>query len=250
MDSYIIPNLAKALEIIKLLSSAEDGLSALEIEKQVGIARTSAFRILRTLAGAGMVEKRGTRFYGGAVLMEIGLNAVNKFKLRDIAVPVLQQLTEQTRQTSHLAVPSGHMALILEVCDSTEPVLVASRPGTLADLHCSSNGKIFLACNMLDRLDELYAERPLRRHTANTISDLRMLKNELLDVLERGYAIDDQEYHVGVRCIAAPITNIHGACIAGIGVTGPVSSLTKEKVPEVTAMVRSAAERLSGTVIG
>lgn len=250
MDSYKIPNLAKAIEIIKLLSSAEDGQSAIEIEQRVGIARTSAFRILRTLVGAGMVEKRGTRFYGGPALLEIGLNAVSKFKLRDIAVPVLQQLTARTRQTSHLAVPSGHNALILEVCDSTEPVLVASRPGTLAELHCSSNGKLFLAYNMHEQLDELYAARPLPRYTANTIADLPTLKRELLDVLERGYAIDDQEYHIGVRCIAAPITNINGACIAGIGVTGPVSSLTKEKIPEVAALVREAAKRLSGTVIG
>ena len=250
MNNYQIPNLAKAVEILKLLAIAQEGLTASEIEERLDIPRTTAFRILKTLQASEMVEKKGMRFYPGAKLLEIGLKAVSKYKLREISVPVLQHLASATRQTAHLAVLSGHKALILEVCDSAEPVLVASRPGTLAELHCSSNGKIFLAYNEFENLEEYMKDIPLDRKTPHTISTIEELRKELVKVRREGYAMDDQEYHIGVRCIAAPITNINGDVVAGIGITGPITTPTNDKLQGVAGYVKQAAKKRSGTVMG
>ncbi len=98
MNKYIVPNLSKAMQILKLLSAADGGLSALELEEQLGMPRTTVFRILKTLMYEGMVEKRKTQFYAGAGLFEIGLHALRGAQLREAAVPVLQELTGATSQ--------------------------------------------------------------------------------------------------------------------------------------------------------
>jgi DNA-binding IclR family transcriptional regulator len=245
---YVIPNLSKAVQMLKVLASSEAGMSAQEIEKTLEIPRTTAFRILKTLIHEGMVYKEGTVFGAGAGLFEIGLNALSRSPIRERAVPLLQELTRATGQTSHLAVPSGWHSLILEVCDSTSPVRVASRPGTLAELHCSATGKIFLSYLYPDRLAEYLAASLRVKRTPNTCVEPEALKSMAEQVRSAGYAVDEEEYHPGVRCLAAPVFNMRGEAAAAIGVTGPTVSFTKEDIPFVREQVCKAAETLSASL--
>ncbi|HDS84119.1 MAG TPA: IclR family transcriptional regulator [Phycisphaerales bacterium] len=248
MNKYAVPNLRKAILVLKMLASAEQGISAVQIEQHLGIPRTTAFRILKTLTLDGMIDKKGSLFYAGAGLLEVGLMALRKSQLRESAVPILQGLTGQTGLTSHLAVPGGWHSLILEVCDSTEPIRVASRPGTLADLHCSATGKLFLAFCYTDRLEAFCREvRPQRRteHTKITFEDLQRMVS---DVRQCGYAVDEQEYHPHVRCMAAPVRDIRGQVVAAVGVTAPTSVFTKERMDEIVAAVAHAAAALSSKI--
>lgn len=245
MNNYIVPNLGKAVRMLKLVSQAQNGLSAVEIESQLSLPRTTAFRILKTLTHEGMVEKRGAHFFAGAGLFEMGLQALSKSNLREQAVPLLQELTAQTGQTSHLAVPSGWHSLILEVCDSPHPVQVASRPGTLADLHCSATGKIFLSYLYADQIREFLDAFPLQARTEHTQTRLEQLLQIIQQVRTLQYARDEEEYHPGVRCLAAPVFDLRSQVVAAIGVTGPTTGFTKAKIPAVCRSVRQAAEDLS-----
>jgi DNA-binding IclR family transcriptional regulator len=245
MNKYMVPNLGKAVQTLKLLSAAGSGLSAVQIEKELSIPRTTAFRILKTLTYEGMVEKKGPQFFASAGLFEMGLQALSKSNLRELAVPLLQELTRQTGQTSHLAIPSGWYSLILEVCDSPHPVQVASRPGTLADLHCSATGKIFLSSLYRDRLkDYCEAVKPAKR-TGNTKTSYEELTVMAENVRLAGYAQDEEEYHPGVRCLAAPIFDMRAEVVASMGVTGPVTSYTEDKFKLVKECVLNACISLS-----
>ena len=248
MNKYSIPNLGKAIQVMKLLASAEQGVSAVHIEQQLDIPRTTAFRILKTLTQYTMAEKKGTLFYAGTGLLEVGLMALHKSQLRELAVPILQGLTGQTGLTSHLAVPSGWHSLILEVCDCAEPIRVASRPGTLADLHCSATGKLFLAFCYADCLDVFCRDVHLRQRTENTKTTLADLQQAVLDIQRCGYAVDEQEYHLQVRCMAAPVRDMRRQVVAAIGVTAPVSVFTDERFEQVTAIVKQAAASLSSKI--
>lgn len=248
MDKYSIPNLEKALRVLKLLASVEQGVSAVQIEQGLDIPRTTAFRILKTLTKGGMVEKKGTFFYAGTGLLEMGLMALRKSRLRELAVPILQGLTAQTGLTSHLAVPSGWHSLILEVCDNSEPIRVASRPGTLADLHCSATGKVFLAYCYLDRLEEFCREVRPGRRTEFTKTSLHELQELVNDIRQRGYSMDEQEYHLNVRCMAAPVRDMQGQVVAAVGVTAPMSVFTDARLDEVLAAVKDAAGTLSSKI--
>lgn len=245
MNKYAIPNLGKAIQMLKLISAAEGGLSAVEFEQQLSIPRTTAFRILKTLVYEDMVEKKGSHFFPSAGLYEIGLHALSKSQLREMSVPILQELTRQTGQTSHLAIPSGWHSLILEVCDSPNPVQVASRPGTLADLHCSATGKIFLSYLYQDRIAEYLELFPLTSRTANTQTTREQLEYMMQHVRDCGYAQDEEEYHPGVRCLAGPVFNMRARVVASIGVTGPTSSFTQDKITSVCQSVRQATHELS-----
>lgn len=248
MNKYIIPNLSKAVQILKVLSASPAGLSAVQVEQRVDIPRTTTFRILKTLIQEQMVEKKGMQFYAGTGLYEIGLQALSKLQLREKAVPILQELTHKTGQTSHLAVPSGWHSLILEVCDSPNPVQVASRPGTLADLHCSATGKIFLSCLYQNRLEEFIATFQPKPRTEYTRIQLPDLEDITEKVRQDGYARDEQEYHEGVRCLAAPVYDMRHQVIAAIGVTGPVTSFTDDHFAAILESVLQATKELSNAM--
>ena len=245
MNQYIIPNLAKGVGVLRLLSEHPSGLSALQIERHTKLPRTTVFRILKTLQAEGLVCKRANQFMAGPGLLEIGLNALNQLDIRALAVPILQDLTHETGFTSHLAVPSGRQSLLLEVCDCSGPVRVASRAGSAVDLHCSSTGKVFLAFLYADAIKEFYQDRPLTRRTASTITDLEQLQLSLEQIRKQGYAVDDGEYHEDIRCVAAPVYHGDGSVIAAVGITAPANQLQKAKYSQLAQKAIIAAEKLS-----
>src|SRR5690606_28037452 len=108
---------------------------------------------------------------------------------------------------------------IVAVQDSPHPLRAASRPGFLADLHCSSTGKTFLAFLHQDRLSELYKTAKLNKRTAHTLTTLNEIRRETELIRKRGYSLDDEEFNLGVRCLAAPVYSADGTVAAAIGIT-------------------------------
>jgi DNA-binding IclR family transcriptional regulator len=245
MEQYLTPNLVKALEVLKLLAENEQGLSSSDIEKRVSIARTTTFRILKSLCHKEMAQKRGGLYYAGSMLYEVGLQALSRLPLRQRAVPVLQELTRQAGHTSHLAVPSGWHSLILEVCDRPTPIRVASRSGTLAQLHCSATGKIFLSYLYRDRLEEFCTQAVPQARTPKTVIDIDSLRTITEKVKKQGFAVDDEEYHSCVRCLAAPVFDMQQQVIAAVGITGPATEILIETIPSLSKIVLAAAGELS-----
>ena len=249
MNKHAIPNLLRACDVLKLLSQNSCGLTSAEIEKTLSIPQTTAFRILRTLIYQGFAVKRQSRFYPAAGLFEIGLNALSGNQLRSLSVPVLQQLSQQSGYTSHLAIPSGQKSLILEVCDSPSPVRVASRPGSLADLHCSSTGKIFLAYIFSDHLCD-YVKFPKKTRTIKTISNMTQLMRNLEIIRKQGYSLDDQEYHMDIRCLAAPVFDSRSQVIAAIGITAPQRQFPKSLIASIARLVCDSAKQMTNLLGG
>ena len=245
MNDYLIPNLIKASQLLSLLARSKKPVSASEIESALNLPKATAFRILRTFEHTGYVVKTEGKFRTGPALVEIGILSLTQVEIRKVAVPVLQKLTDATGFTSHLAILSGHKSLILEVRDSPNPVQVASRPGSLVDLYCTSTGKVFLAFNLYDQLEDVFSQNPPQSHTARTITGLEELKASLHQVKTQGYATDDREFHEDIRCVAAPVRNINDEVIAAIGVTAPVAQFPQSTQKKVIQHVMDAAQCLS-----
>ncbi len=244
-NRYDIPNLRKACEVIKVIASSQEGLSFKAIQTQTSIPRTTLIRILETLGNQEFVRQRSNRTYLlGNELLRMGLQFSNSLDLKDLSTPVLEHLANATRATSHLAVPSGNKSLIVVVQESPERVRAASKPGFLADLHCSSTGKCFLAHLMHDPIGWFVETNP-PSHTNASITDPQQLSQELDHIRERGYAVDHEEYSKGVRCCAAPVRNAAGTVIAAVGVTAPSSIFIPEKESQVAEQVVQAARELS-----
>jgi len=248
MDKYRIPNLARACQVLHLLATERQGLSVTELARRLAMPRTTAFRVLKTLCAEGMIEQQNGGYRAGAGLLRLGLEALQAVELRSLAAPILRQLAQETGETAHLAVREGSQMLILEVSDSPNPLRVASRPGALVSIHCAATGKAMLATLPADELHDLLSGLELAPRTQNTITSVTGLAWEVEAIRQRGYAVDNEEYHDGVRCLAAPVRDAHGAPVAAIGITGATVRFTKRRIPEVARAVMQAAKSLSSAL--
>lgn len=244
-ERYVIPNLRNACRILKLLGQHPHGLKAAEIARKLGIPVTTTLRIMTTLHLDGFARKHEGRYELGPVLIQLGNAALAGTEIRELALPLLHKLTSQLDETSHLAIPCDDRSLIVAVEDSPHPLGAASRPGFLAELHCSSTGKIFLSYLHRDRLAEIVVETHPTRRTAQTLITLNQLKREVDVTLKRGYSLDNEEFNLGVRCLAAPVFDADGVVVAAIGITAATVRFSKERIPEVATKVRAIAAELS-----
>lgn len=245
LERYVIPNLRNASRIMKLLAETPDGAKAADIARTLRIPVTTTLRIMATLQLEGFARKVEGRFELGPVLIQLGNASLAGTEIRTAALPVLEKLTGQIDETSHLAIPCDNRSLIVAVQDSPHPLRAASRPGFLAELYCSSTGKCLLAFLHYSRLDELIGRTPLPRRTPHTLSTPAEIRREIELVRKRGYSVDDEEYHLGVRCLAAPVHGSDGTVVAAIGITAATVRFPRERIPEMAVAVRAAAAALS-----
>jgi len=248
MVSYVIPNLANACRILALVSESEQGLSLTELEQRVSVPRTTTFRILQTLCQQQLLEKQGKRYLVGTALFKMSFNLVSSSKLSRQAMPILQKLALSTGMTAQLSLPHAEGALIIEVCDSPNPLRIAARPGTIAHFNCAAAGKVFLAFLHFEQITALAEQGLLKRMTAQSVVAPDELTLELQRILGRGYATDDQEYHQDVRCLAAPIRDERGAVVAAVTVTAPTSIFARSQFADMAQKVKKAAIDIGLTV--
>ncbi|HEY0862987.1 MAG TPA: IclR family transcriptional regulator [Lacunisphaera sp.] len=246
-ERYVIPNLRNACRILKLLGGSPDGFKIADIGRTLRIPVTTTLRIMTTLHLEGLVRKNGALYELGPVLIQLGNASLAGTEIRTAAIPILEKLTGATDETSHLAIPCDDRSLIVAVQDSPHPLRAASRPGFLAELHCSSTGKTLLAFLHYQRLNEFYgsgAERPTKR-TPHTLTTLAEIRREAELTRKRGYSLDDEEFAPGIRCLAAPVYASDGNVAAAIGITASTVRFTHERVPEMAGKVLAAAAELS-----
>ncbi len=236
-----IQALAKGLKILKLLEHARNGMGTTEVANQMSIDKSSASRLLRTLANYGFVEQDEVtaRYTLGSQLLSLGQHLLNRITLRDHARPYLHQLVDKTGECAHLAILAQGQALYIDQAESTAALRVESEIGTLSPLHCTALGKVMLALGN-GRFPE-----ELKPFTHRTVTDRATLEAQLLQTEKRGYAIDDEEYNYGVRCVAAPVYDHRGALVGAIGISGPAGRVTLERVDEFGTVVKDTAIALS-----
>lgn len=240
---YIIPNLKKSCQIIEFIAEKDRGYSISEISKELKIPRTSVMRILKTLGSEDFVAQIGNEYTLSKKLLRIALLTLEKTSLRNVAAPYLKELSELTQQTAHIAVLSGEKSLLIDVCDSPNPLCVASRSGTLVELYFSSTGKVFLAY-AIDDVEEFYKNKEFVKHTDNTSVNIESIKKDIEETRSNGYGFDDEEFRMNVRCLAAPIWGRDGEVIGSVGITAGASALSVSKRPAIAKHVKDIATKI------
>jgi IclR family acetate operon transcriptional repressor len=245
MNKYHIPNLGKACAVMELIGNRPGGLTLKDIVQLLNIPRTTALRMTRTLLDSGyLAENAQGRLTLGTSLVRIGVQALDNLDIRGFARPVLKRLVQETGESCHLAVLNGDKSMLVEVADTPRPVRIAARPGTLTDLHSSSTGKVFLAFSIPEPV-RFIKTLNLTAHTENTDTTVKAVLAGIEQTRKQGYAIDEEEYVPGVRCVAAPVQNAFGKTIAAIGITGSTSTFTKAKIRTMSDKVKRAASDIS-----
>lgn len=249
-EKYCIPNLRNACRVLKALADRSEGLELRQISTELEIPRTTTLRICTTLEMENLLTRNAAgRYLLGSSLAPIGMRALPEAWLRNLSVPILNNLVAATGETAHLAVLCGKKSLLLEVRDSPQILRVASRPGSLAQIHCSATGKVFLAHSIYIDLAKFLEGVELEKKTERTLTTIDALRDEVKRVRTLGYGVDDEEYTPGVRCMATPVRDSRNHVIAAVGITGAAVRVTVEKTDEYLKPLLEAAAQLSAKII-
>jgi DNA-binding IclR family transcriptional regulator len=240
-----VPALERGLLILEFLAQSRRGVTLSQLTRKLQLPRSTGHALLLTYQRTGYVqrcEKTG-RYCLGFRLQALANLALGGTSLRTQAAPYLRQLMTDTGLAVHLAVMEDGEAIVIDRIEAPGTLHLATWIGKRMGLHCTALGKALISEFPPDMLDELIRKQGLMRHNENTIASRRALRLACENVQKLGYAIDDEEEEIGVRCIGAPVRDSSGEVVAAISISGTKAQL--EKIPAKAAQVMNAAAALS-----
>lgn len=221
--SLAIQVIERMLTLLDALAKKSEPVSLKELSQSSGLHPSTAHRILNDLVLARMVDRTEPGSYQlGMRLLELGNLVKARLNVRDAAAGPMRELHRQTGETINLSVRQGDEIVYVERTVSERSGMQVVRAiGGRAPLHLTSTGKLFLANDDLRSVRSYAMRTALAGHTPNSITDLGELEGELEEVRKLGYARDNEELELGVRCIAAGIRDDSGALVAGLSISAP-----------------------------
>ena len=242
-----VQSLARAISILKALARADDGMTLTDVALTVGLPPSTTHRLLTT-----MQHDRIVRFDQATALWHVGVEAFvigNSFiRSRDLVVmarPIMRRLMEETGETVKLGVQDDGEVIYLAQVESRETMRAYRAPGTRVPMHCSGVGKALLANQSEEEVNRILQRHGLTRVTEKTLATPVRFRDALAQIRKQGYAIDDEEHAVGLRCIASVVFNEHDEPIAAISVSGPSARISDEKISVLAGMVTRAAKSIA-----
>jgi DNA-binding IclR family transcriptional regulator len=237
--------LARACQVLRLFASSEDRLSSSAVARKLKMPRTTVLRILHTLAAERLLQRRGFDFAASTEL-RTGLRSMGDNAIRGAAMPVLEELSQISGESTHLALFSGRKAVVVETCDGPNTCSGAWTRKPLA-LHASAAGKVLLAFGPASEL-EAQLVSPMAALTRRTLTTAEALRGECGRIARQGYAVENEENEEGTRCVAAPVLGAGGALVGALCVSGPAATLAEPRLNDIAAQLVQAAKRLSSTL--
>jgi DNA-binding IclR family transcriptional regulator len=218
-----------------------------EISRKLGIPKSSASYILRTLEKRGyLARERGTGKYKiGLKALSLGSRMDVGGDLKQAALPVLRRLVERYKLTAHLAVLDHNEAVYIEKVEAPGFIKMDTWVGKRMEVHSTAVGKSIAAHLPSEEVEAIIKERGLRRFTAKTITSRAGLLADLEKVRRKGYSVDDEENSVGARCVAAPVFDSSGRVAASIGVSATVTQIDRGSIAKIAEAVKQAAREVS-----
>ncbi|MHB0869127.1 MAG: IclR family transcriptional regulator [Chloroflexota bacterium] len=246
-NRYEVGALKRGLLILDCFTDSPDRvLTASEVARTVGIHRATAFRFLSTLESSGYIQpaERPGCYRLGNKWHPAEPRPTWPAALPLISVPILKELAEETGETADMGVFYQGEVTMVQVIEGSQSVRARQRVGASRPAHLTAIGKVLLAALNDEALEEWIRTHPLVVQTPNSISSPQRLLAELAEVRRCGYAVDEQEFELGLTCVAVPVLDASGAAIAGVAISGPSSRLTYHRIPDIVAAIQRAAERL------
>lgn len=222
-----------------------------DLARAMELPKSTVQRALGTLHTAGWIKQTGaapTRWTLTTKALLIGRQATGELDLRDVAVPVMEELRRTVDETVHLAVAEGERVVLVERLETTQPVRIVLPLGQHLSGHASANGKAILAARSPEAVERHLAQG-LTRFTDTTIDDPAALRAELESVRTRGYAINQGEWRDDVSAVAAPVLGPDGSPVASVSINVPTSRCDRDRLVALGEHVRAAAGKIS-TALG
>lgn len=241
-----IQSLDRGLIILEAVARSSEPVSLGELTNILGIDRSSVFRLANTLKRRGFLAYPAGRkdFVLGPSIWRLSHQYDWGTMLIRVSHEQLKLLANQTNETAHLAIREGKQALFIDHAATNNIIAVSGQTGELVPLYCTAHGKALLADFDKKELKGLFGATALKAHTPKTVTSLDRLAGVCALIKERGYADDEEEFQLGIRCIAAPIRAEGGVVVGSIGISAPVMRFGKERHDTLAKQVRDIAEQI------
>jgi IclR family acetate operon transcriptional repressor len=240
-----VQSVDRALTILEILER-EGWMGVTTLARELGIHKSTAFRLLATLEQRGIVEQHveTQKYRLGFALVRLASAVRAGLDLTRSARPVCEWLSEQTGETVNIAVLEGGEVVNIDQVNLSSSVVSVDWLGRRTGLHSTSTGKVFLA-HLPERVREEILDSNLAPMTPKTITDPDVLRAQLAEIRTLGWSATDEELELGLNAVAAPIHGADGAVLATVCVSGPKFRLTPQRLPDVGHLAVDAAQQIS-----
>jgi DNA-binding IclR family transcriptional regulator len=245
-DKYTVPALERGLRLLGEFNRDTRVIGAPEFARRLGLPRSTVFRLLSTLESMGFVERSGNDYRLGVAVLRLGFEYIASLELTELGQPLLQRLCDEIRTPVNLVVRDGRFIVYVAKVTPPTPFASAVRVGTRLPAHGTVLGRILLEDLTLPELRALYPEDHLEEFSSNTPKTVLELFNMVESDRGRGYALGEGFFESSISTIAAPVRDHTGHIVAALGATIPAAHIEPDRIDDLVARVRSAAEELSG----
>jgi IclR family transcriptional regulator, KDG regulon repressor len=242
-----VQSLARAFSILEEVARSRDGINLADLSRKVGLHNSTTFHLVKTMVSLGYIRqiKDDKRYRIGRPLFALAANALDEIEMVSLATPVLEDLSRQTGESGHFAVPMGDSVVVIARTAGAGAFQLTERVGVVRPAHCTALGKVILAAFKPELLESFLKRVELAPVTPNSITDAAALRKNIEDVRQSGIAFDDGEFNPEVRCIAVPVKDFTGQIMGAVGISGPIWRLNIQALQSRAQAVQAAARRLS-----
>ena len=246
--STVVQSLERALVIVDILSTNADGLSIKELSEQTELHKSTVYRLLQTLRAHNYVyqDYRTERYHLGAKILELSANMIERYDIRSLARPVLENLCNTIGETVHLSILDGCDSVYIDKIENENRVIrMYSQIGKRIPVFCSSTGKVLVAWADEPERQRILDNIQFKRRTPNTIVDMDSYLKNLEEVRAHGYAVDWFEHEDSIFCIASPVFDREKNVVAAISVSATAWDLSVSLYSTMRQQVWLAAQLVS-----
>jgi IclR family KDG regulon transcriptional repressor len=249
--SNLVQSIERVAKILELVGQNSQGMGIRDLSSVLKLPKGTVHRLLSSLAYMGYIRQDAAtkNYFLGFKLLELGNLVTTQLDIVKIAKPRLKNLAEKSGETVHMATLENNEIVYidkLETEQNTGSLKMASRVGSRNPAYSCAVGKMLLAFSPQDVLKRIIQETTFAKRTSNTITDPDQLMEHLKIVKNQGYAIDDEENELGIRCVAAPVLDADGKPVSAVSISGPAFRVTKRLVQDILKKeVKSAASEIS-----
>ena len=247
-----VQSVDRALTIIETLAEDDEGYRLSDLAVRTGLSTSTVHRLLTTLEHRRFVQfdRSQSRWHVGARAFTVGATFARRRNFTAQAIPYLRKLRDLTRETANLAVVDDEFIIVLTRMESREIMRSLTRIGGRVAMVASGVGKAVLATYSDEDVGAIIRNHGMPRLTEKSIVRAGDLFKQLHTIREQGYAVDDEEAQIGLRCVAAVVYNDHAEPLAAISVSGMTSRVTDARLPEIGQLVREIAAELTAALGG
>ena len=247
-DPPLIPAVNRALNILEFVAQERVPVTIKDIATSLQIPNTTAFRMVKQLQSRGYLEESdqqpGTYHLGLQVFVLFnGMTYINN--LRQVSHVELDRLASESHQAVQMGILKGCNVTYVEQILPPNPVLIYTTPYTELPLNVSAGGKVLAAYSSPAELDRLLSQAQFKKQTPKTIDSVDQFRAQLKQIRAVGYAEDDEEFALGIGCLAAPVFNHEMKCVAAVGITGTIQDYQGDSRQRLTELLLHSARTLS-----